>query len=191
MPFKAHNIADLHKLILKGEFDFPVDSVSSEVKDLVRKMLVLNPSERISIPQMLNHAWVAEMQRDLSDGTLLVEDSEHDLRVGSTFFREEVLGGLITGCKSDGNENGNINFVNVENLYYRGGTPQKAPKTNDEDKVTYSDYCALTEDFMTYRIDEEAMDIVTSFGYSRQLVLESINRGDVNHATAAYYLLVY
>ena len=191
VPFKAHNIADLHKLILKGEFDFPVDSVSPEVKDLVCKMLVLNPSERISIPQMLNHPWVAEMQRDLSDGTLLVEDSEHDLRVGSTFFREEVLGGLITGCKSDGNENGNINFVNVENLYYRGGTPLKEPKTNDEEKVTYSDYCALTEDFMTYRIDEEAMDIVTSFGYTRQLVLESINRGDVNHATAAYYLLVY
>ena len=44
---------------------------------------------------------------------------------------------------------------------------------------------------MTYRIDEEAMDIVTSFGYPRQLVIQSINRGDVNHATAAYYLLVY
>mmetsp|Transcript_28390 Transcript_28390/g.35090 ORF Transcript_28390/g.35090 Transcript_28390/m.35090 type:complete len:141 (-) Transcript_28390:4-426(-) len=140
---------------------------------------------------MLNHAWVSEMQRgELGDGNL-VEDTEHDLRVGSTFFREEVLGGLITGCKNDGNENGNINFVNVENLYYRGGTPQKDPHTSPEDKVTYSDYCALTEDFMTYRIDEEAMDIVTGFGYSRQLVLESINRGDVNHATAAYYLLVY
>ena len=44
---------------------------------------------------------------------------------------------------------------------------------------------------MTYRIDEEAMDLVTSFGYPRDLVLESINRGDVNHATTAYYLLVY
>ncbi len=118
-------------------------------------------------------------------------DSEHDLRVGSTFFREEVLGGLITGCQSDGTENGNINFVNVENLYYRGGQPPKEPQTNPEEKVTYSDYCALTEDFMTYRIDEEAMEIVTGFGYPRQLVLESINRGDVNHATAAYYLLVY
>ena len=139
---------------------------------------------------MLNHPWVSELSRGPSDEPLL-EDSEHDLRVGSTFFREEVLGGLITGCKNDGNENGNINFVNVENLYYRGGTPAKNPQTNPDEKVTYSDYCALTEDFMTYRIDEEAMDIVTGFGYPRQLVLDSINRGDVNHATAAYYLLVY
>jgi hypothetical protein len=44
---------------------------------------------------------------------------------------------------------------------------------------------------MTYRIDEEAMAIVTGYGYPRNLVIDSINRGDVNHATAAYYLLVY
>ena len=180
----------MHKLILKGEFEFPVDSVSDDVKDLIRKMLVLDPCMRISIPGMLNHPWVFDMQRELGDSSQL-GDEEHDLRVGSTFFREEVLGGLISGYKCDGNENGNINFVNVENLYYRGGTPQKEPNTDPDEKVTYSDYCALTEDFMTYRIDEEAMEIVTSFGYPRHLVLESINRGDVNHATAAYYLLVY
>ena len=50
MPFKAHNIADLHKLILKGDFEFPVDTVSDDVKDLVTKMLVLDPKDRISIP---------------------------------------------------------------------------------------------------------------------------------------------
>jgi hypothetical protein len=44
---------------------------------------------------------------------------------------------------------------------------------------------------MTYRIDEEAMEIVTSFGYPRGLVIDAINKGDVNHATTAYYLLVY
>jgi hypothetical protein len=41
VPFKANNIADLHKLILKGTFEFPVDSISEEAKDLIRKMLVL------------------------------------------------------------------------------------------------------------------------------------------------------
>ena len=190
VPFKASNITDLHKLILAGEFDFPVDSVSAEVKDLVRRMLVLDPAKRISIPQMLNHPWVADVEKgfgDSEDG----EDEEHDLKVGSTFFRQEVLGGLITGHTSGGNENGNINFVNVENLYYRGGAPAENQATNPEEKVTYSDYCALTEDFMTYRIDEDAMEIVTGFGFPRNLVIDSINRGDVNHATAAYYLLVY
>ena len=154
-------------MILKGEFEFPVDSVSDEVKDLIRKMIILDPSQRISIPSMLNHPWVFDMQREMTGDMNNYGDEEHDLRVGSTFFREEVLGGLISGYQSDGNENGNINFVNVENLYYRGGPPQKEPPTSPEEKVTYSDYCALTEDFMTYRIDEEAMDIVTGFGYPR------------------------
>jgi len=73
-------------------------------------------------------------------------------------------------------------------LYYRGGDPTPVDVV---DKITYSDYCALTEDFMTYRIDEESLDIVISCGYPRSLLLDSINRGEVNHATAAYYLLVY
>lgn len=81
--------------------------------------------------------------------------------------------------------------MNVENLYYRGGEPKLNATTSPENKVSYSDYCALTEDFMTYRIDEEALEIVTGFGFPRSLVINSINRGDVNHATAAYYLLVY
>lgn len=78
--------------------------------------------------------------------------------------------------------------MNIENLYYRGG---ESVTTVVDEKLSYSDYCALTEDFMTYRIDEEAMDIVTSYGYPRSLVIDSINKGEVNHATTAYYLLVF
>jgi hypothetical protein len=44
---------------------------------------------------------------------------------------------------------------------------------------------------MTYRIDEEALEVVMACGYPRNLLLESINKGEVNHATTAYYLLVY
>ena len=57
--------------------------------------------------------------------------------------------------------------------------------------MSYSDYCALTEDFMTYRIDEEALGVVTSFGYERKTVLDSLNKGEINHATCTYYLLIH
>lgn len=50
VPFKASNISDLHKIILKGEFEFPVDTVSDEVKDLISRMLLLKPESRISLP---------------------------------------------------------------------------------------------------------------------------------------------
>ena len=87
-------------------------------------------------------------------------------------------------------ESGNINFINVENLYYYSTKEQDDSKKRQA-RVKYSDYCALTEDFMTYRIDEEAMTIVESYGYTRKMIIDSINKGDINHATASYYLLIH
>lgn len=86
-------------------------------------------------------------------------------------------------------ESGNINFINVENLYYTSSKETSSEKR--QARVKYSDYCALTEDFMTYRIDEEALSIVEGYGYTRRMVVDSINRGEINHATAAYYLLIH
>ena len=85
VPFKANNISDLHKLILKGEFNFPVDSISEEAKDLIRKMLVLTPEKRISCPEILSHPWVKDVANTLDVNE--EADDEHDLKVGATFFR--------------------------------------------------------------------------------------------------------
>jgi len=48
------------------------------VKDLIRKMLVLEPSKRISIPQMLNHPWVKDVEKSFLSGAE-DEDEEQDL----------------------------------------------------------------------------------------------------------------
>jgi serine/threonine protein kinase len=123
---------------LKGNFDFPVDSISEEAKDLIRKMLVLTPEKRILIPEILNHPWVSECSNSLGD------DDEHDLKVGATFFRQECMNGIVGSSNGQGMESGNINFVNVENLYY---TSSKEEKPREQSKISYSDYCALTEDY--------------------------------------------
>lgn len=50
---------------------------------------------------MLNHPWVKDVEKGfMSDSD--DEGDEHDLRVGSTFFRQEVMGGLITGAQHGG-----------------------------------------------------------------------------------------
>lgn len=56
IPFKANNINDLHTLILSGNFDLPFD-LSVQAKDLIVKMIKLNPYERISIENALKHEW--------------------------------------------------------------------------------------------------------------------------------------
>ena len=49
VPFKASNLEDLHKLILKGEFTFP-NELSPEAQALVRGMIQLEPKARLTVP---------------------------------------------------------------------------------------------------------------------------------------------
>lgn len=46
MPFKASTKESLHKMILKGEFQFPEDcNISPEAIDLVKRMLLIQPDK--------------------------------------------------------------------------------------------------------------------------------------------------
>ncbi|GFO06626.1 calcium/calmodulin-dependent protein kinase type iv-like [Plakobranchus ocellatus] len=63
-PFFAENDAVMFKRILKGEFKFDSpwwDDVSDNAKDLVRKLLVVNPQKRLTPSAALKHVWVTGM----------------------------------------------------------------------------------------------------------------------------------
>jgi serine/threonine protein kinase len=54
---------DLHKIITNGSFTYPdyVEGLLSvESKDIINRMLVINPKERISIPEILSHPWMID-----------------------------------------------------------------------------------------------------------------------------------
>ncbi len=38
-------------------------------------------------------------------------------------------------------------------------------------------------------IDEEAVKIVETYGYPKEAILNSLTKGEINHATASYNLL--
>lgn len=60
-PFYDDNNAALFELIKSGEYDYPSpywDSVSAEAKDLIDRMLVLDPSRRLSAADLLEHPWI-------------------------------------------------------------------------------------------------------------------------------------
>ena len=56
LPFDHDTVANLMELICKGEFNIP-DSVSPEAADLIRRMLRVNPLERISLSDIKRHKW--------------------------------------------------------------------------------------------------------------------------------------
>ena len=60
-PFYHENERELYRQIKAGKFDMPVEEwghVSDNAKDLVRKMLQINPKKRITAHQALRHPWL-------------------------------------------------------------------------------------------------------------------------------------
>jgi len=60
-PFHDQHQAQLFRKIRKGEFEFDSpywDDVSDEARDLISKMLTVNPTKRISAFQALEHPWI-------------------------------------------------------------------------------------------------------------------------------------
>lgn len=75
----------------------------------------------------------------------------------------------------------NIHYVNVDNLFF---------DENYSTKLSYTDYWSITEDYYTHHLNENVITAVSKMGYPRDFVVKSLNNGDLNHATASYYLLV-
>lgn len=169
VPFKAQNMHDLHQIITNGYFEFPSHLngiLSPQSKDLITRMLVLDPSQRISIPEILSHDW-------MQHGSEF--DCEEPLDMNS-IAQNNFLQGITT-------EEGDINSVNVDNLFKDSDQSYSA-------KLSYTDYCSITQDFATMHIDEEALQVLEGFGFPRKLVKDGINKGELNQATASYNLLV-
>jgi serine/threonine protein kinase len=48
VPFKANNMEELHKLIVKGKYQLK-DDISIEARNLLRGLLEVNPEKRLTI----------------------------------------------------------------------------------------------------------------------------------------------
>ena len=64
VPFKANNMSDLHKLILKAKYNLK-DEISEEAKHLIKSLLEINPQKRLSIKQILKHPWMQDVEEDI------------------------------------------------------------------------------------------------------------------------------
>lgn len=57
VPFKASNMKELHKMIIKGKYNLK-EEVTDDAKNLLRAMLETDPKKRISIRRIMAHPWM-------------------------------------------------------------------------------------------------------------------------------------
>ena len=113
--FGAETIPQLNEKIVKGEFSFPEKPpLSEQAKSLVKTMLIVDPSKRPKIADVLNHPWVKDAEK------------------------QSCLNSRKETCKKE--------------------------------------------------INEMALNQTAALGFPQDLILESLKSGEMNHATASYYL---
>lgn len=63
-PFNAHEDQEIFKKIKKGEFKFPekITQISPDAKDLIIKMLTMDPNMRPTAQECLKHTWFSKMR---------------------------------------------------------------------------------------------------------------------------------
>ena len=82
VPFKADDMQVLYNKIIVGHFSFPEEESPSEIEDLIRKMLVVDINERLSLGQVIKHPWF--------ESIVNISIQEKD-SIGITSFKAEAL----------------------------------------------------------------------------------------------------
>jgi len=73
-PYKGRSLPEISKSLNKTQISFS-SSINPQAKDLILKILKTNPSERLSMAQILSHPWVqSHLSPEEADDSLVVEE---------------------------------------------------------------------------------------------------------------------
>ena len=95
-PFWHHRQLNMIRLIMRGNYSMegPAwNSVTSETKDLIKRLLVVNPKDRLTIEQALDHEVFHAQRFTRVDGELLcIVHEDHDDNSDTTDNVDNVVG---------------------------------------------------------------------------------------------------
>ena len=74
VPFKANNMNDLHKLIMKAKYTLK-DDISEESRDLLKNLLERDPKKRFTVFDIMAHPWM----QGIEESMILFNDQEQQL----------------------------------------------------------------------------------------------------------------
>ncbi|XP_053308607.1 serine/threonine-protein kinase SIK3 [Spea bombifrons] len=90
LPFDGSTLQNLRARVLSGKFRIPF-FMSTECEHLIRHMLVLEPSKRLSMEQICKHKWMCTGEQDLEFERLIAECQHVKLERQREPLNEQVL----------------------------------------------------------------------------------------------------
>jgi 5'-AMP-activated protein kinase, catalytic alpha subunit len=73
LPFEDSNTSLLYKKILNGDYQFP-SFISFDSKDLIKRILNIDPEARYNIDDIRKHAWFTQLTEEIKSGILIGYD---------------------------------------------------------------------------------------------------------------------
>uniref|UniRef100_A0A8I3N4Y8 calcium/calmodulin-dependent protein kinase n=1 Tax=Canis lupus familiaris TaxID=9615 RepID=A0A8I3N4Y8_CANLF len=144
-PFWDEDQHRLYQQIKAGAYDFPSpewDTVTPEAKDLINKMLTINPSKRITAAEALKHPWISH--RSTVASCMHRQETVDCLKKFNA--RRKLKGAILTTMLATRNFSGGKSGGNKKN----DGVKESSESTNttieDEDtKVRKQEIIKVTE----------------------------------------------
>uniref|UniRef100_A0A672HWI0 MAP/microtubule affinity-regulating kinase 3 n=1 Tax=Salarias fasciatus TaxID=181472 RepID=A0A672HWI0_SALFA len=99
LPFDGQNLKELRERVLRGKYRVPF-YMSTDCEGILRRFLVLNPTKRCSLEQIMRDKWInvgydsEELKPYIEPGEDFNDASRIDVMVGMGFNREEIRDSL-------------------------------------------------------------------------------------------------
>lgn len=92
LPFCSDNIEELFNQIQSSNYTFPSEiNISNDAKDLINKMLTVDPESRIKIEDILKHPWLHGEKKKICLTEYNMKFSDKDLKIFCDQFSEELI----------------------------------------------------------------------------------------------------
>uniref|UniRef100_A0A3Q2E361 Protein kinase domain-containing protein n=2 Tax=Cyprinodon variegatus TaxID=28743 RepID=A0A3Q2E361_CYPVA len=118
-PFWDEDQHRLYQQIKAGAYDFPSpewDTVTAEAKDLINKMLTINPAKRVTAADALKHPWICQR----STVAAMVHRQETVECLKKFNARRKLKGAILTTMLATRNFSGNSSSIDPPAASCRG-----------------------------------------------------------------------
>ena len=96
VPFRGNNLKELHDLIINGTYK-EIKGISTEAEDLLKKILEVEPKNRIKTEEILVHPWLVDLNFNFWKNRNLFTNAEYILLAKSNVdyrniaFKEDMI----------------------------------------------------------------------------------------------------